>query len=98
MQALLLDRFADFPVMSEGIDDSSYTPTILVCDGPNHGGSRRDGTCEGRIRVFHDHHHPDRAASEGLGAEVQVLRGLVGDPEFGFTDRELSDHRSVLAI
>ncbi len=68
-------------MMFERIDDSSYAPTMLVADGPNHCGSSCDSPFESGIRIFHDHHYPHRTAAERPGAEVEVLRRFVGEPE-----------------
>ena len=89
---------ADFPMVSKRIDDSPSAPTILVSDGPDHGGAGRDGPFEPGIRIFHDRHHPHGAAAQSLGAEVLVLRRLVGHPEFGFTNGQASDHCSALVV
>jgi hypothetical protein len=56
-----LQRLADFPMVSEGIDDSSHAPTIgLVGNGLDHGGARFYRPCEHGIGILHDHHHPHR--------------------------------------
>ena len=82
-------------MVSERIDDSSQAPTIfLVADGPDHRGSGGDGPLESRIRVFHDHHHPNGAAAERLRAEVEVHRRFVGEPEFGSRRGQSSDDLS----
>jgi hypothetical protein len=70
-------------MVPERIDDSSDAPIVLIADGPNYCGSCRDCAFENRIWILHNHHHPNRAATEGLGAKVEVLGGLVGEPEFG---------------
>src|SRR5438132_39357 len=66
---------------------TSLPPAILIADGPNHLGSRCDGPFESGIRIFHDHDHPRRTPAERLGAEVEVFRRLVSDPEFGSAHR-----------
>src|ERR1017187_1870584 len=71
---------------------------MLVADGPNHGGSCRDGPLESGIRIFHDHHHPHRTTAKRLGAEVEVFRRLVSEPEFGCPHGQPSDHRSTLVV
>src|SRR6266542_511738 len=85
-------------MVAERIDDSSYPPTILVADGPNHGGSRCDGPFEGGIRIFHDHQNSNRTTAERLGAEVMVLRRLIGKPEFGCPYRQPGDDLAALVI
>lgn len=90
-------RLADFPMVSEGIDNSSYAPAVwLVADGPNDGGSRCDGPFESGIRIVNDQHHPHRTTAKGLGAEIQVLRRLVSEPEFGVPHGQLSDDCSTV--
>jgi tetratricopeptide (TPR) repeat protein len=92
-------RLADFPMVSEGIDDSSHTPTIgLVADGGNDGRSRSDGAVESSIRILDDHHHPHRTAAQRFWTEVQVLRRLISNPKFGFPHGKPSDQRSTLVF
>jgi hypothetical protein len=38
------------------------------------------------------------ATAERLGAEVEVLRGLVGEPEFGSAHGQLSDYFTLLVV
>src|SRR4029453_10898910 len=85
-------------MVSERIDDSSYAPTMLVVDGPYHSGSCRHSPFESRIGIFHDHDYPHRTAAERLRTEVEGLRCLVGQPEFGFPNGQLSDHLPALAF
>src|SRR5262249_5297719 len=93
-----LQGLADFPVMSEGINDSSQAPAVLVADRVNDGGAGADGALESRIRIVHDHHHPYRAAAQRFRAVMQVFRRFVGHPEFSALHRQASDHRSVRSI
>src|SRR5271154_2111442 len=77
----LLEALADLPVMAEGVDDAAYAPGVFRPDGADDGGSGCDGAVEGGVGVFDGKDHADGAAIEGLGAEVFVLGGFVGDPE-----------------
>jgi len=81
-------RFADLPMVSERIDNAPHTPTVwLVGDGRNGGASGSNGLLENGIRIIDDHDDPHSAAAQRLRAEIQVLRRLIGNPEFGFLHR-----------
>jgi hypothetical protein len=71
--------------MPEGIDDSSDA------------GSCCDRLGERRIRVVHDHHHPDGPSGECPRTEILVLGRLIGHPKFGSVDREARDNDSIRA-
>ena len=89
-QTSLAERFADFPVVAEGIDDSADSPVIrLIIDGPDDCRTRSYGTREHGVRVGDDEDQAHGRASESLGTEVLVFGRFVGDPEFGAIDREL---------
>ena len=75
------EGFADLPVVAEGIEDAAYAPGVLGADGADDGGSGSYGSVEGGVGVFDGKDHADGSAVEGLGTEVFVLGGLVGDPE-----------------
>jgi hypothetical protein len=90
--------FADFPMVSERINDSSYAPTVLIADWPNHSGARRYSPFESGIRIFHGHHHPHRTTAESLGAEVQMLRRFVGQPEFAAAHGQPGDDFTAWAL
>src|SRR6266542_4953161 len=86
-------------MVSERIDNSSYAPAVwLIFDGPNAGGSCFDGLFESGIRIVHGHHHPHRTTAQRLGTEIQVLRRLVSEPEFGFPHGQPGDHLSTLVF
>jgi len=74
-------------MVSERIDDSSYSPTVLVGNRPDHFGSCGNSPFEGGIRVRDHQEQSDRSTAERLGAKVEMLRRLVGDPEFGPSHR-----------
>ncbi len=75
------EGFADLPVVAEGVEDSAYAPAVFGADGADDGGSGRYGSVEGGVGVFDGEYHADGAAVEGLGTEVLVLGGFIGDPE-----------------
>src|SRR5437899_11506755 len=86
-------------MVSEGIDDSSDAPTVgLVGDGPDDAGPGCNLASEDGIGIVHDHHHAHRTTAQRLGTEVQVLGGLVRDPELGCSHRQLSDYLSAIII
>jgi hypothetical protein len=84
-----LEWFADLPVVAEGVEDAAYAPGVLGADRADDGGSGGYGAVEGCIGVFDGENHADGAAVEGLGAEVFVLGGFVGDPEAVAVDGEM---------
>src|ERR1700692_3104548 len=90
--------FADFPMVSERIDNSSEAPAILVADGPDNGGSRCGGSVAGGIGILHRHHHAHRTTAERFRTEVRVLWRFVRDPKFRFRNRQPGDHRSTLGV
>src|SRR5581483_6395575 len=97
-RCISLQRLTDFPMVSEGIHNSSDAPTIwLILNRSNHGRSCFYGATESRVRVLDHHHQPYRTASQILGAEIQVLRRLVCHPEFLPPNGEPSDHGPPLA-
>lgn len=85
-------------MMTEGIDDSSQTPSIVIADRPNHFRSRSNSSIERRIRIVYHHHHARRAASQGFRAEILVLGRLVRDPKIGFANGELSYNCAIWSI
>jgi hypothetical protein len=84
--------FAYLPVVAERVEDAAYAPGVLSPDGADDGGAGGDGAVEGGVGVFGGEDHADGAAVEGLGAEVFVLGGFVGDPEAMAIDREIADY------
>jgi hypothetical protein len=85
-------------MVSERIDESSYSPTVLVANRRHHFGSCCDSPVECGIRVLHDQEQPNRPTAERLGAEVEVVRGLVGEPESGAAHGQLSDYFTLLVV
>src|ERR1700682_4577317 len=85
-------------MVPEWIDDSPYTPTVLVADGPNNCRSCRDNPIENDIRISHNHQYPHRTTAERLGAEVEVLWRLVGQPEFSSARGQPSDHLPLIVV
>jgi hypothetical protein len=90
--SVLWEGFADLPVVAEGVEDAADAPGVLGADGADDGGAGGYGTVEGGVGVFGGEDHADGAAVEGLGAEVFVLGGLVGDPEAVAVDGEVGDY------
>jgi hypothetical protein len=85
--------FADFPVMSERIDEASDTPAIrLISDRPNDFGARGDGAIEDEVRILDGQDHSHGTAAEGLGAEVEMLRRFIGKPELRALHGQPRDH------
>jgi hypothetical protein len=76
-----LEWFADLPVVAEGVEDATYAPVVFGIDGADDGGAGGYRAVEGGVGVFDGEDHADGAAVEGLGAEVFVFGGFVGDPE-----------------
>ena len=95
---VLRQALADLPMVSERVDDSSYSPTVLVANRPHHFGSCCDSPVECGIWVLRNQEEPNRPTAERLGAEVEVLRGLVGEPEFGSAHGQLSDYFTLLVV
>ena len=87
-----LEWFADLPVVAKGVEDAAYAPGVLGPDGANDGGTGCYGAVKGGVGVFDGEDHADGAAVEGLGAEVFVLGGFVGDPEAVAVDGEIADY------
>jgi hypothetical protein len=87
-----LEGFADLPVVAEGVEDAAYAPGVLGSYGADDGGSGGDGAVEGGVGVVDGEDHADGAAVEGLGAEVLVFGGFVGDPEAVAVDGEIRDY------
>src|SRR5579864_7950408 len=85
-------RFADLPVVAEGVEEAAYAPGVFGADGADDGRSGGDGSVEGCVGVFGGEDHAYCAAVEGFGAEVLVLGGLVGDPEAIAVDGEIADY------
>ena len=83
---------ADLPVVAEGVEDPADAPGVLGPDGADDGGTGGYGSVEGGVGVFGGEDHADCAAVEGLGAEVFVLGGFVGDPEAVAADREIAHY------
>src|SRR5271170_6259220 len=81
--------------MAEGVDDAAYAPGVFRPDGADDGGSGCDGAVEGGVGVFDGKDHADGAAIEGLGAEVFVLGGFVGNPEAVAVDGKIADYACV---
>src|ERR1700736_4662112 len=85
-------------MMSEGIDHSAQTPTIVVSHEPTYRCSGSDGSLESRIRIVHDHHYAHGTATQRLGAKMRVLRRFVREPKFRFSYGQPSDHRATLVV
>ncbi len=67
-------------------------PAVLVGDGDDLGDAPGGhGVGQEGVGVFGNEEHADRAAAEGVGAEVLVFGGFFGDPEVGAVDGELGD-------
>jgi hypothetical protein len=91
-------RLADFPMVAEGINDSSHAPAIvLISHGRNDLGAGLDRAVKNGIGVADDEDHSDGAATERFGAEVQMLGRFVGEPKLGAVDGELS-HDGAMAV
>ena len=84
-------RFADLPVVAEGVEEAAYAPVVFGADGADDSGSGGDGSVEGCIGVFGGEDYADCAAVEGFGAEVLVLGGFIADPETRAVDSEVGD-------
>jgi hypothetical protein len=59
-------------------------------------GAEGHGALDDGPRIVDYEQHADRTPAEGLGAEVAMRRGLVGDPEEGVADRKLGHHLLVV--
>jgi hypothetical protein len=84
--------FAYLPVVAEGVEDAAYAPGVLGSYGADDGGASGYGAVKGGVGVFGGEDHSDGATVEGLGAEVVVLGGFVGDPEAAAVDGEIRDY------
>jgi hypothetical protein len=95
----LLQWFADFPVVAEGIDEAADAPSIfLIGDGPNLSGSGFEGAREDSIGIVDDHDHASGRAADRFRAEIFVLGRFVSHPEVGVSYCELRDNIAALAI
>lgn len=84
-------------MMSEGIDHAADSPAVLLIgDRPNNRSAGCDRPIEYRIRIIGNQHHPYRTSSNRRGAEIQMLRRFVGQPEYGVIHAELRYYRSLI--
>ena len=85
-------------MMAKWVDDAADSPPVLILNWPHDRGAGRNCPLECGVGIFHNHQQTYRSASKRLGAEVEVLRRLVGQPELGWPDRQLSDPFSALVL
>jgi hypothetical protein len=56
------------------VNYSPNAPAInLVPDWPNYGSTRGDGPCNHSVRIRNDQDHSHGAASQRLGAEIEMF-------------------------
>jgi hypothetical protein len=67
---LRAERFADLPVVAEGVEDAAYAPGVFGPYGADDGGSGRYGAVEGGVGVFDGEDHADRCA---LGMILEAI-------------------------
>lgn len=91
-------RSAYLPVMTCGVDNPAQSPAVLVFDWENLRCAGGDGTLTDQSRVPNNEQHTDRAAAQGLRAEVFVGRRFFGDPEFRPINGESGDTTAGNAI
>src|SRR5580698_1301206 len=76
-------RTANLPVMTIRVDDAPDAPTVLLADCINLFRAGFKSVPENRIRIGHGKDDAHRRSAQRLGAEVEVLRRFVSDPELG---------------
>lgn len=87
----LFERASDFPMMTEGIDDASDAPAVLITDRKDLFRSGLDSTCKDGIGVGDRHDDTHRNSAERFGTEVVMLGRLIAEPEFCAIDRKPGD-------
>ena len=85
--------------MAEGINEPSNAPPIrLLCDRPDGGCARRQGTVESGGWIGDDQLHAHGSAAERFRAEILILRGFIGDPKPMVAQGQLRDHLSIVSV
>src|SRR5947209_5337803 len=80
------------------IDDAPQTPSVSVSHWRYFRCACGNGLRIYRGGVFHDQQHSNRASTQRFGTEVEVRRGLLGDPKLCTAHRQLSDAAAVNAV
>lgn len=93
------EGLADFPVMSEWIEEPADTPAIrFVGDGADDLCASDNGAIEDGVGIIDGEDKTDGTATQSVWAEVEMLGGLVRHPEVRAADVELRDDGSVLGV
>jgi hypothetical protein len=87
---------ADLPRVAERVADPAEAPAVLLVQRRELGGAEGDGARDQRAGVVDDQRQADGAPRERLGAEVPLVRRLVGDPEAAVADAQQRDDGLVL--
>jgi len=93
---LRLQRAADLPVMTEGVDHASDAPFVFVGHGEDLFGSGFQRAGEDGIRIGDGQNNPDRCPLERFGTEVVVLGRFVAEPEFGSINGKTGNHATAV--
>ena len=74
-------RVADLPVMAEGIDHASQSPSVRFLHRGHLLGTGRECRGEDGIGIRHGQDHPDGPAAQRLRTEIAILGRFVAQPE-----------------
>ena len=85
-------------MVSEWINNRPETPAIGVRNRRSLNCAGANGPCANRRGIFHDLEHSNRASTQRLRTEVEVLRGFFGDPELCAGHRQLRDATALNAV
>jgi hypothetical protein len=86
-------------MMAEGVDEASDAPAVrLIGNGPHDDSSCSNGSIEYGIGVGDGQDHPDRTAANGFGAEIGMLGGFIGNPEFRALHGQMSNDIAFLIL
>ena len=88
----------DFPVMTERIQYSSKTPSVVFIDRYDLCCARRDGRATHVVRIGNYQQHPYGTSTKGNRAIVLVFRRLVSNPKNCTGNRKLRNDRAGLIV
>src|SRR5262249_62097178 len=81
----------DFPLVAEGIDDPTETPTVFVADGRHDARAGRDRLLDDRLGIIDDEQRAACRAVDRTRTEALHLSRARCNPERRVPDGELSD-------
>ena len=85
-------------MVSEWINNRPETPAIGVRNRRSLNCAGANGPCANRRGIFHDLEHSNRASTQRLRTEVEVLRGFFGNPELRAGYRQLNNTAAVNTV